>query len=139
MHTTVFRLAAGLSLATTLLLGAPRDAAAHARYERSDPAAESVVPTAPAQLQAWFTQGVRNQGSSLQVTDAAGNRVDNNDGQVDLNDPDRKRMWITLQALPDGVYTVSWVTISADDGDQAEGTFRFGVGADTALPPASTP
>jgi hypothetical protein len=27
------------------------------------------------------------------------------------------------------------VTISADDGDQAEGTFRFGVGASTILPP----
>ena len=141
MRSTFIRVVAGLGLATTLLLGAPRDAAAHARYDHSDPAAESVVPTAPAQLQAWFTEGVRNQGSSLQVTDTAGNRVDNNDGQVDLNDPDRKRMWVTLQALPDGVYTVRWVTVSADDGDQAEGTFRFGVGANTVLPPqgASAP
>src|SRR5581483_2617754 len=80
-------------------------------------------------------RGVRNQGSSLQVMDAAGNRVDNNDGQVDLQNPDRQRMFVTLPPLPDGVYTVRWVTVSADDGDQAEGTFRFGVGADTVLPP----
>jgi methionine-rich copper-binding protein CopC len=135
MRLTLFRVLAGLGLATTLLLGAPRSAAAHARYDHSDPASESVVPAAPAQLQAWFTEGVRNQGSSLQVMDAAGNRVDNNDGQVDLDDPDRKRMWVTLQALPDGVYTAKWVTVSADDGDEAEGTFRFGVGASTVLPP----
>ena len=135
---TLFRVLAGLSLAATLLLGAPRGASAHARFDHSDPASESVVPTAPTQLQAWFTEGVRNQGSTLQVMDAGGNRVDNNDGQVDLNDPDRKRMWVTLPALPDGVYTVRWVTVSADDGDEAEGTFRFGVGANTVLPPAGS-
>ncbi|HEY7061662.1 MAG TPA: copper resistance protein CopC [Chloroflexota bacterium] len=135
MRLTLFRALAGLSLAAGLLLAGPRLASAHARYDHSDPAAESVVPAAPAQLQAWFTEGVRAQGSSLQVMDSAGNRVDNNDGQVDLNDPDRKRMWVTLQALPDGVYTVKWVTVSADDGDQADGSFRFGVGANTVLPP----
>jgi methionine-rich copper-binding protein CopC len=135
MRLTLFRVLAGLNLAVLLLLGASRGASAHARYDHSDPASESVVPTAPAQLQAWFTEGVRNQGSSLQVMDAAGNRVDNNDGQVDLNDPDRKRMFVSLQSLPDGVYTVRWVTVSADDGDQAEGSFRFGVGANAVLPP----
>ncbi|HZR98845.1 MAG TPA: copper resistance CopC family protein [Chloroflexota bacterium] len=135
MRRTLFPVAAGLVLAATLQLATPRGAAAHARYDHSDPAAESVVPTAPAQVQAWFTEGVRNQGSSLQVMDAAGNRVDNNDGQVDLQNPDRQRMFVTLPPLPDGVYTVRWVTVSADDGDQAEGTFRFGVGADTVLPP----
>src|SRR3954449_116381 len=104
MRLTLFRILAGLSL-TVMLLGAPRPAAAHARYDRSDPAGESVVPTAPTQLQAWFTEGVRGQGSSLQVIDVGGTRVDNNDGHVDLNDPDRKRMWVTLQPLADGVYT----------------------------------
>ncbi|HLH23336.1 MAG TPA: copper resistance protein CopC [Chloroflexota bacterium] len=135
MRFTLFRVLAGLSLATMMLIGAPRAASAHARYDHSDPAGDSVVPTAPTQVQAWFTEGVRSQGSSLQVTDAAGNRVDNNDGQVDLNDPDRKRMFVSLPPLPDGVYTVNWVTVSADDGDQAEGSFRFGVGVNTVLPP----
>ncbi len=135
MQSRPFRVLAGLALATLLLFGAPRLAAAHAEYDHSDPAAESVVPSAPAQVQVWFTEGARGQGSSLQVMDAAGNRVDAGDGQVDLNDPDRQRMFVSLPSLPDGVYTVHWVTVSADDGDEADGTFRFGVGANTVLPP----
>jgi hypothetical protein len=43
-------------------------------------------------------------------------------------------MWATLMPLADGVYTVNWVTISGEDGDQADGSFRFGVGANTVLP-----
>jgi copper resistance protein C len=130
-----FRLAAGLGLAVALILWAPRPAAAHARYDHSDPASETVVATAPAQLQAWFTEGVRSQGSSLQVTNSAGDRVDRGDSQVDVNDPDRQRMFVSLQPLADGVYTVHWATVSADDGDAVDGTFRFGVGVNTILPP----
>src|SRR5581483_10333749 len=43
-----------------------------------------------------------------------------------------------LQPLADGVYTVNWRTVSADDGDAAEGSFRFGVGASTVLSPQPT-
>jgi hypothetical protein len=61
--------------------------------------------------------------------------VDAGDSRVDLNDPDRKRMFVSLGQLADGVYTVNWRTVSADDGDAADGSFRFGVGANTVLPP----
>src|SRR5918912_663497 len=97
---TFYRMLAGLGLALTLVVWSPRLAAAHARYDHSDPAAESVVPSAPTQLQAWFTEGVRAQGSRLEVMDIDNNRVDLGDSQVDLNDPDRKRMWVSLQPLP---------------------------------------
>lgn len=129
------RMAAGLALAAVLLLGTRERVAAHATYERSDPPAETIVPTAPAVLQVWFTEGVRSQGSRLEVLDAAGNRVDGGDGRVDLNDPDRKRMLVSLPPLPDGVYTVRWVAVSADDDHEASGSFRFGVGVNTVLPP----
>jgi methionine-rich copper-binding protein CopC len=127
-------LSVGLALSLVGLL--PQSVFAHARPDRADPPVEGVVASAPGQLHVWFTQGVRNQGSSLEVTDSAGNRVDLGDGRVDLNDPDRKLMSVSLQALADGVYSVRWVTISADDGDTADGSFRFGVGASTVLPPA---
>jgi methionine-rich copper-binding protein CopC len=127
------RVVAGLSLALTLVLWTPRLAGARANYDHSDPASESTVPTAPTQLQAWFTQGVQSQGSSLQVLDSSGNRVDQGDGRVDLNVPDRKRMLVSLMPLANGVYIVNWVTVSAADGDTAIGTFRFGVGANTVL------
>jgi methionine-rich copper-binding protein CopC len=129
-----FRLVAGVFLAIGMLSLTPVAIQAHARYARSEPGADAVVPTPPAQLKVWFTEEVATQGSGLQVVDSAGNRVDAGDGHVDLNDPDRKLMWATLNPLADGVYTVNWVTISGEDGDQADGSFRFGVGASTVLP-----
>src|SRR5262249_27614320 len=129
-----FRLVAGILLALATASLTPVPMQAHARYARSEPGADAVVQTAPAQLRVWFTEEVATQGSSLAVVDSAGNRVDAGDGHVDLNDPDRKLMWATLMPLADGVYTVNWVTISGEDGDQADGSFRFGVGANTVLP-----
>jgi methionine-rich copper-binding protein CopC len=129
------RLAAGVVLALALVPLTALPAYAHARPDRADPPIEGVVNTAPAVLQVWFTEGVTAAGSSLEVVDSAGNRVDAGDSRVDLNDPDRKRMFVTLGQLADGVYTVNWKSVSADDGDAAEGSFRFGVGAATVLPP----
>jgi methionine-rich copper-binding protein CopC len=129
------RILAGLSLALTLIALGPQRAEAHARYARSEPAADAVVPTAPGQLQVWFTEEVATQGSSLQVVDSTGNRVDRGDSRVDLSDPDRKLMLVSLMPLADGVYTVNWQTVSGEDGDAADGSFRFGVGANTVLPP----
>jgi methionine-rich copper-binding protein CopC len=128
-----FRTVAGLALALVGLLVAPHLVAAHARYDRSDPAADSVVAVAPEQLRVWFTQELVTQGSRLEVIDAAGNRVDRADSRVDLNDPDRKLMLVSLMPLAEGVYTVNWRSVSAEDGDDADGTFRFGVGANTTL------
>ena|SRR5438067_1044607 len=134
----VSRLLAGLGLALTLLSLLPGRAAAHARPDRAEPPIAGVVAMAPTRLVVWFSQGVRNSGSSLQVLDSAGNRVDLGDGQVDLNDPDRKVMTVSLQPLADGVYTVQWRSLSADDDHEADGAFLFGVGADTVLPPTSS-
>src|SRR5262249_18389944 len=129
-----FRLVAGVLLALAIASLTPVAIQAHARYARSEPGADAVVQTAPPQLRVWFTEELATRGSSLQVVDSADNRVDAGDGHVDLNDPDRKLMWATLMPLADGVYTVNWVTVSGEDGDQADGSFRFGVGAITVLP-----
>jgi copper transport protein len=47
---------------------------------------------------------------------------------------------VPLKPLPDGVYSVSWRTVSAVDGHAAAGTFAFGVGvaATAASPPSPT-
>ncbi|HYU18623.1 MAG TPA: copper resistance CopC family protein [Chloroflexota bacterium] len=106
---------------------------AHARYDHSDPPAGSMVDGAPFVLKAWFTQEMMSR-SSLMVVDETGTQVDLGDGRVDLDDPDRKVMLVSLPGLPTGVYTVKWMTISAEDGDDADGTFAFGVGV---TPPAA--
>ncbi len=104
---------------------------AHADYDRSVPSADEVVSQAPQQVQVWFTQELfRREGqNSLEVYGPDDQRVDQDDAAID--DDDRTLMTVSLQsALADGVYTVRWRTLSADDGDEAEGEFQFTIQAD---------
>ena len=113
---------------------------AHADYERSVPAADEVVVQAPQQVQVWFTQELfRREGqNSLEVYGPDEQRADLDDAAID--DDDRKLMTVSLQAdLADGVYTVRWRTLSADDGDDADGEFQFTVRAGDPASEADTP
>jgi methionine-rich copper-binding protein CopC len=113
----------------------PATTLAHARYERSEPTAGGMVDATPIVLRAWFNQELMS-ASMIAVYDAASTQVDLGDGRVDLDDPDRKVMLVSLPELPPGVYTVHWVTLSAEDGDWADGTFTIGVGM---MPPTGDP
>jgi len=60
------------------------------------------------------------------VTDAAGATVSTG-ATIDAND--RTKLTIALKpSLPNGVYKVNWHSVSADDGDELDGSFFFGVG-----------
>lgn len=104
---------------------------AHADYDRSVPAADEVVLQSPQQVQIWFTQELfRREGqNSLEVYGPDEQRVDLDDAAID--DDDRKLMTVSLQSdLANGLYTVRWGTLSADDGDDAEGEFQFTIQAE---------
>ncbi len=106
---------------------------AHAQYIRSTPEQNSVVAQAPFEVLVWFTEAVELQFSEMQVLDAKGTRVDNNDFHPygDTSNPG-----ITIQPnLPEGTYTVAWRVLSAVDGHRTAGTFAFSVGQ--AGPPAA--
>ncbi|MFL5759692.1 MAG: copper resistance protein CopC [Thermomicrobiales bacterium] len=105
---------------------------AHAEPARADPPINGTVAAAPQILEIWFAEEVESQGLSMAVfgTDCA--RVDLRDTAIDLNDPEHKHVTVTLRPnLPDGVYTVQWTTTSAEDGDEASGSYMFSVGAAT--------
>lgn len=132
-------------VALTLAVGAlvPLAVFAHAGYERSNPPKDAVIPEAPERLDVWFAEEVQKVegANSLTVTDASGTRVDT--GDLVIDDDDRTHMSIGLQPdLPDGVYTVVWVTTSDDDGDTDDGDFVFTVDASAPAPtdtPSATP
>ena len=119
-------------LALGLLVATTTNAFAHARYDRSEPPAGGSVDGQAFVLKAYFTQELTSK-STMRVLDAGGVQVDLGDGHVDLDDPDRKIMYVSLPALPAGVYTVEFAAESAEDGHAEPGTFSFGVG----MPPAS--
>jgi copper resistance protein C len=114
-------------LALGLMVTSSSNAFAHARYDRSEPAAGSTLDGAPFVLRAWFTQELTSK-STIRIVDATGTQVDLGDGRVDLDDPDRKAMTVSVPELPAGVYTVEFTTVSAEDGDAEPGTIAFGVG-----------
>lgn len=104
---------------------------AHADYDSSVPAADEVLSQAPQQVQVWFTQDLfRREGqNTLEVYGPDDQRVDLDDAAID--DDNRKLMTVSLQSdLANGVYTVRWRTLSADDGDDADGDFQFTIQAD---------
>jgi methionine-rich copper-binding protein CopC len=113
---------------------------AHADYERSDPPAGAELAEAPTQVQIWFTQELfRRQGENrIEVYAADGARVDLDDDAID--DDDRRLMTVSLAPdLPDGLYTVNWRVLSADDGHPSDGEFTFAVGDAVAAPAADVP
>ena len=113
---------------------------AHADYDRSVPAAAEVVLQAPQQVQVWFTQELfRREGqNSLEVYGPDEQRVDLDDFAID--DDDRKLMTVSLPPdLANGVYTVRWRSLSAGDGDDADGEFQFTIQADEPTAEAVQP
>lgn len=121
-------LAGGVALLVSTI---PLDRAlAHADYERSEPPAGSVTAEAPMHVHIYFTQELfRRQGTNgIEVYNADGVRVDQDDPTID--DDNRRLMSVSLEPeLPDGLYTVRWFSLSAEDGHEGEGEFTFTVGA----------
>lgn len=122
------RLLVASMLAAALMMILATAVFAHAEFASSVPAPGSVVSSVPKVVKVTFTEGVNPKGSALTVVGPNGARADQGDGHVDLTDPDRKTMLVSLKpGLGAGKYTVSWTTVSADDGDTASGTFTFTV------------
>jgi methionine-rich copper-binding protein CopC len=127
-----------VALMTVLVLARPSGASAHSEYDHSEPTAGSTVATAPAAVKVWFTETVQLSGSSLKVTNAAGQQVDNKDVKLDPTDDDHMILVVSLNpGLPAGTYKVAWKTTSADDGDTDDGEFSFTVRAAAAAPAAA--
>lgn len=119
-------------LALTLLLLASffafstRSARAHANLERSTPEINAQLEQAPVIIELIFTEPVEANFSSIEVLDMTGKRVDNDDSTVDAANP--FRMTATVRSLPDGIYTVSWKTLSLVDSHVTAGIYPFAIG-----------
>ena len=119
----------GIALVLTVLANADT-ARAHANFLRSEPPANSVLDTAPAQIQLWFTEPLEAGFSEVQVLNAKGERVDRGDSRVLAEDD--TSMIIGLQQLEQAAYTVSWKALSKLDGHVTRGVFSLSIGV--ALP-----
>ncbi len=124
-------------LTVLLLVTAVSLVSAHAvALLRSDPANGSILVQSPTEIRAWFGEEMQTGVSTLQVFSADGQRMDNGDGGVDLNDPDHASMVVTVPPLPDGEYLVRWYVVLLD-GDASESSFNFYVGDEASAAAAN--
>lgn len=108
-----------------VLLRAP-GAGAHALLSSSVPADGEQVAEAPDQVALNFTEEPEPDLSEVEVLDASGAVVSSGPARPSSGDP--KQLVVPVGDLPEGVYTVTWRTVSRVDGHATAGAFAFGVG-----------
>ena len=107
---------------------------AHSDLVNMSPAIGDVWDYPPALVTLLFDEELSSNDSTVQIFNKAGVQVDNGDGGVDLNDIEHKTLRVTLpQELEKGAYTVRWTAVSAEDGDETNGAYAFGIGAGTVV------
>jgi copper transport protein len=128
VFTTLF----AITISTTSMLSDDSNIAhAHSFPVTEVPAANSIIPKGvalPSQVVIDFSERPDPNVSTIQVTNSRNERVDKGDFVI-TGDHDRQAMTtLDTRKLTDGVYTVSWMTQSNDDGHLARGSYVFGIG-----------
>jgi methionine-rich copper-binding protein CopC len=118
------RYASIASLAAALSMAAGQ-AFAHAELETSSPQRNAVLKTPPVEVAIDFSEEVNPKLSLILVKDAAGKRVDKDDGHVAADNA--KHFSVDLKPLAAGTYDVHWVSVAVEDGHKLMGAFKFTV------------
>lgn len=100
-------------------------AGAHALAQSSDPAPGSTVAHAPPVVTITFGERPEPALSRIHVLSASGATYDQGKTEAVPGSPLMLR--VDVRWLPEGVYTVTWRTVSSVDGHVATGAFAFGV------------
>lgn len=100
---------------------------AHADLVRSEPAANSVVPVAPAELHLWFSEPPEPRLSQIALYTSESVRVAT--GSAQAMRQDKYGLSVPLKPLLPGTYTVAWNMVSTVDGHATTGALVFAVGS----------
>ncbi len=125
-----------VAIAFLLLLLTVSTVSAHAKLVKASPAPNSVLGSAPSQVQLWFDETVDLNFSQVQVLDQKRQRVDTGELLPASDDP--KSVIVPLKPSGDGTYNVIWKVLSATDGHLTSGVFAYGVGTTAGVVPVPT-
>ncbi len=119
------------------LLFTVQSVAAHSNLYRADPLPNSQLAIAPEVITLYFTERLEPEFSGITLERGDGTTVETPAAVVDAADPTIMRL--EPGALPEGLYTVAWRALSAEDGHQTRGSYAFAIGtlAGAALNPAA--
>ena len=116
------------------LLALHTPALAHARLERSSPAAGAVLATSPATVELKFNELLDEEFNAVEVFRAKrdGTPADEQNlttGKARVDAADQTRLTTDLGPLAPGAYVVQWKVLSRD-GHSARGRVLFRIGAE---------
>jgi copper transport protein len=116
-----------LLVAGAALVATASAASAHALVRSSDPANGAILSAPPKQVTVNFTEPPDPKLSYIHVLDQQGKTVESSAAHPVPGDG---LQWVVPlpKDLPDGVYTVSWRSLSRTDGHVTAGSFSFGIG-----------
>src|SRR3989442_4037305 len=129
---------AGLSL--LVVLAAAPAALGHALLRQSEPPDGAALDAPPDRIVLTFTEEPEPALSLIKVVDSSGREVEREPARPVAGQP--LSLQLQIPALPRGIYTVTWRTVSRVDGHVTGGAFAFGIGlapAGTTPQPASPP
>ena len=109
---------------------------AHAQLVASSPGSGVVLPESPDEIRLVFSEPLEDQVTSLDLALQDGTTILERAGEVDPADP--YALVVADPGLADGIYVITWRTLSAADGHTTEGFLSFGVGEITGVV-ATTP
>ncbi len=93
---------------------------------RSNPSSDARLAKSPSEIRIAFSEPPDAAGSDIAVLDTSGKRLDKADVSVVGDAANTLR--VTVGALPEGGYLVSWTARSAVDGHETKGAFAFAIG-----------
>ncbi len=117
-------------LIATLLL--ENNAYGHANPISYSPAANSIIQqvneqSLPSKVTILFSERPEPKVSYIHVTNSKNERVDNNDYTISERNNRAAAVTLDTSNLSSGVYTVSWLTLSRDDGHISKGSYVFSI------------
>lgn len=113
-----------LVLVLATLLVVQQQASAEGVLMKAQPRDNSVVSAFDGKVKLWFSGNVSDRSPSLIVLDNNGNRVDNGDMQLDIDD--RSELSATTKSLAAGNYVMRYRVVT-EDGLVVSGLSRFTV------------
>ncbi|HEY7078655.1 MAG TPA: CopD family protein, partial [Nitrososphaeraceae archaeon] len=82
----------------------------------------------PSKISILFSERPDPKVSYIHVTNPEGQRADNNDFKITGQNGREGTISLDKNLIKNGVYSVSWLTLSLDDGHVAKGAYVVGVG-----------
>lgn len=127
-------------ISLTMLVGVilvPQNGYSHANPTSYVPPSNSLIGqdgSLPDNVVIAYTERPEPKASYIRVTNPENERVDMNDYGISANNPRESSVSIDTSKLKPGIYTVSWLALSKDDGHVTKGSYVFTVstGSDTA-------